>query len=447
MRKTEERSLEKARENLNAEEKGENYKRNKSSIHGITLIALVVTIIILLILAGITVGAITGENGIIGEASNAKMQTEISQEKEIIDTASTIAMGKNKYGEITKENLDKELDKNPGSGKYSSEIINGGILVTFTESERKYIIDEEGEVKDVVSREGLKVGDYINYTPDTNSTGYSKDKLNSTYTGSSSNSSDLTQDTLNWQILRIYEDGRMDLIGSPTSQNVYFQGATGYNNGVTVMNDICKELYSKNTKGITARSVKLEDMESWLTESGKTARGSYSSYTDGPTYGHTQTYVTNRYYPNLYAQAIGGKIDSGATEGIDVEEGNKTGLTESEEGTANEFAKASTNITVTQSYYNIPIDSTNYGDGAKALSSGESYWVASRYAKCDSSCAYFGLRYAYSYMYGYDMYYSRNISGYFYGRLRPVVSLGSEVQVETCSGTNSTTNMHTITQY
>ena len=43
-------------------------KNNK----GITLIALVVTIIVLLILAGISIAMLTGENGILGNASNAK---------------------------------------------------------------------------------------------------------------------------------------------------------------------------------------------------------------------------------------------------------------------------------------------------------------------------------------------------------------------------------------
>ena len=46
MRRTEERSLEKLRKNLNAETKCENYKRNKSRIHGITLIGLVITIVL-----------------------------------------------------------------------------------------------------------------------------------------------------------------------------------------------------------------------------------------------------------------------------------------------------------------------------------------------------------------------------------------------------------------
>ncbi len=42
---------------------------------GITLIALVITIVILLILAGVTIKILTGENGIINRANEAKMKT------------------------------------------------------------------------------------------------------------------------------------------------------------------------------------------------------------------------------------------------------------------------------------------------------------------------------------------------------------------------------------
>ena len=44
----------------------------KSSNKGITLVALVVTIIVLLILAGITVGSLMGDNGLINNAQSAK---------------------------------------------------------------------------------------------------------------------------------------------------------------------------------------------------------------------------------------------------------------------------------------------------------------------------------------------------------------------------------------
>ena len=74
---------------------------------GITLISLVVTIIILLILAGISIGMLSGENSILKQAGNAKSQTDIAEEKEILQTASLAAMGKSKYGDITKEKLEE----------------------------------------------------------------------------------------------------------------------------------------------------------------------------------------------------------------------------------------------------------------------------------------------------------------------------------------------------
>ena len=54
---------------------------------GITLIALVVTVIILLILSGVTISAITGENGILKKAKLAKEISETSNEKESIELA------------------------------------------------------------------------------------------------------------------------------------------------------------------------------------------------------------------------------------------------------------------------------------------------------------------------------------------------------------------------
>ena len=48
----------------------------------ITLVALVITIIVLLILAGVTLNMVIGENGIFGKANNAKNKTEIAQYEE-----------------------------------------------------------------------------------------------------------------------------------------------------------------------------------------------------------------------------------------------------------------------------------------------------------------------------------------------------------------------------
>ena len=58
--------------------------RKTNENKGITLIALVITIIILLILAGISVAMLTGNNGILKQANNAKALTTISGDKEKI---------------------------------------------------------------------------------------------------------------------------------------------------------------------------------------------------------------------------------------------------------------------------------------------------------------------------------------------------------------------------
>ena len=47
-------------------------KINLKQRNGITLIALVITIVVLLILAGVTIAMLTRENGILGKATTAK---------------------------------------------------------------------------------------------------------------------------------------------------------------------------------------------------------------------------------------------------------------------------------------------------------------------------------------------------------------------------------------
>ena len=59
-----------------------NLKINTGKDKGITLIALVLTIIILLILASISIGMLAGENGILKQATQAKEETEYGQIQE-----------------------------------------------------------------------------------------------------------------------------------------------------------------------------------------------------------------------------------------------------------------------------------------------------------------------------------------------------------------------------
>ena len=54
---------------------------------GVTLIALVVTIVVLLILAGVAIAMLRGDNGILTEATKASDSTAISEEKEAVSNA------------------------------------------------------------------------------------------------------------------------------------------------------------------------------------------------------------------------------------------------------------------------------------------------------------------------------------------------------------------------
>ena len=123
----------------------EKQMRNVKTQKGITLIALVVTIIVLIILASISIATLTGDNGIIQQSKDAKEQTEIAEEKEIVNLAAIRAMGKDRYGNVTEEYLREELDELIGNGKYDLSG-KGPFTITFLESKRSYNVDTDGSV-------------------------------------------------------------------------------------------------------------------------------------------------------------------------------------------------------------------------------------------------------------------------------------------------------------
>ena len=122
---------------------------------GITLIALVITVIVLLILAGVATATLTGENGILTQTGSAKEETEIEREKEIISLSLTGAKAKENYSHIEKSELQEQLDKYTGEGK--TDVIDNGyyLVVKFNESNRYYEIDSNGNISDVIYKEEI----------------------------------------------------------------------------------------------------------------------------------------------------------------------------------------------------------------------------------------------------------------------------------------------------
>ena len=54
---------------------------------GITLVALVITIIVLLILAGVTIAALSGDNGILTNASKSQQENALGNAKDLVSMA------------------------------------------------------------------------------------------------------------------------------------------------------------------------------------------------------------------------------------------------------------------------------------------------------------------------------------------------------------------------
>lgn len=114
-------------------------EQNIQKSKGITLIALVITIIFLLILSGVTIAMLTGDNGILIQASKAKEQIEKSQELEQIQLAVISLMSNNI--ELNKSNLQNTLR---GAGLKGE--LNGKGDWIYLGEKSNYIITIDGEV-------------------------------------------------------------------------------------------------------------------------------------------------------------------------------------------------------------------------------------------------------------------------------------------------------------
>ena len=109
---------------------------------GITIISLAVTIIVLLILAGITVSMVTGDDGIIKNATDSKKQAEISGEKDILNQAIYSSINNNKYGDLDAGELQNELDILTGENKTEvSPNDDETLSVLFIDSQNHYNVE------------------------------------------------------------------------------------------------------------------------------------------------------------------------------------------------------------------------------------------------------------------------------------------------------------------
>ena len=118
--------------------------------NGITLIALVITIIVLLILAGVSIAMLTGQNGILTQAQNAKTTTEDKSAEEKIKLAVMAARAQSE-GALDADKLVAEITNNYGGTATKTET---GFPVNATVDGKSFTIDGDGNVTSTGSGNG-----------------------------------------------------------------------------------------------------------------------------------------------------------------------------------------------------------------------------------------------------------------------------------------------------
>ena len=287
---------------------------------GITLLALVITIIVMLILVGVTITLVI-QGGLFDSAKKAKYQTEISEIKDALETEKVLKVSENggkvpiDYG-ITLNDLD--ISESLKEGYKDELIISNGILYynpdNIEETRKNWIeeinirpyVESTSQTLVAMFQNGeLNIGDYVSYIPNTVTKGYDPDKGQGAgaLTGYTTSTQEITQENLNWRVLG-YDEGRNEILlisGAPTKQGLYFYGHVGYNDYENVLNDICNSLYSKEGIG-TARSMTMEDIDKYLdgTNYDKTQLGGY---------GYSKEF-TNIYHPDQWDGTWSGTLTS-----------------------------------------------------------------------------------------------------------------------------------------
>ena len=421
------------------------------STKGITLIALVVTIIVLLILAGVSIAMLTGNNGILTQGKRAKEETTVGHEKEAAQMAYAGAKAKKLGEEVTAEDVNEQLTIN-GENATATQGTNK-IIVTFT-SGKVYTIDQSGKITQktpakkgtlaymyekaegctktdgtCTDAEHLHIGDYVNLAnPE-------EGKIDISATDSGMDNAELegitaqtfeisktnNKNQLNWRVLGENENGEIELIaGSPMKSNntldskenpyLYLYGAKAYENGEKILDNICELYKTKDKTGYisSARSVNQKDIDKVV---GLNSIDEINNVNLATPIG-TEYNFPDHYTPSSWLKTL----VSGKSEGYYYTVNSKVG-------------EGAPSVTVNDRIFKMLFENTDYTSPTKG---GRRYWLASRSVYSDSGVAYFCLGTAYTYdgvsYAGSDgMFHSNGVECNRGFAVRPVVSLKSSV--------------------
>ena len=221
---------------------------------GITLIALVITIVILIILASVTIGFTFGENGLIGRAEQAAELTEVSTANEQMG----LYLAGVKMEELQGDGfrLADYLSNNIGNDGLEDFYNNGDGYGQVSYNGHNFLVNLDDYSYTYLGRSDGSVNRRIEQVLGNN---------NESVPGISMvEAGDIETEDLGWRVLSVNSNGSINLIANRnTGFEVSISGINGYTNGVKALNEICSKLYGSleidGEKVISARSVNLED--------------------------------------------------------------------------------------------------------------------------------------------------------------------------------------------
>ena len=308
-----------------------------------------------------------------------------------------------------------------------AEAEQGKTLNEYEDEINKYLETNkkvEGKIVDRVNDGKIKIGDYVKYTPDTASTATILQELN-TYSGSNENTtSTLTQEKLNWRVLDV-KDGQVRLISEvPTTSTIALSSYNGYNNAVKLLDDTCNVLYNNSKLASKVQNLKIEDITAYM----KTQ----------PTEDTTEYKPTNINYPKILEQEENQTVENSVTN-------NKLGVSEQHDFVTTGKATSATS-TLKNTYWYKSMTSEDFKDSKYyelLINNGSNYatyWMSSRCVSAVSFNASFHVRYVGSgRVYANALCHSRDDGIPHANAFRPVITLNSNVQIDTANSGNGKT--------
>ena len=428
---------------------------------GITLIALVITIIVLLILAGVAISMLSGENGILNQAANAKDQTGTGSTDEAVKLAALAAISNASYS-VDESVLISELDSQIGAGKYTITDTEDGWEIVVTKTNNHYVVTGKGEVKTLAwyyTEDGTQItngtqkitlGDTIDYNPiagltvDATTGAYKQYESKVEKNGNSlqifklENNTETTGQKLTWKVLGTDEDGNILIMPTECIKNA--DGTTQYFNlgkysttdftggraaaqyGAEEVNNVAS-IYGYGKGAKSARSVTEEDIA-------KIVNPTLSSGTNVYDYGNKVTYewVSDTSTKYSWTNKDGEPKSGTKAKGFTYFDGN----------TWKTLSSTNPKVTLTSTYKHYPINEESCKNNTNLYNlltldtdNDELYWLGSSYFFTQKGWAFYGVLYvSYSSVdYCRLIYADGSSSDGVVASIRPAVSLKSDIKL------------------